>query len=141
MRSLPLILLLLTGCYSPTFTAYTRYHTQRELASYHVLTPDPRLHSVDYLGQSIYFEWFIPKTLFYSGPASIDCYVRLKNLEERCFSIPIDSRSGHTQWYLMGYDWYNSCGIFTYRAHLIVNDQIIKTIEHPLYTQLILPSD
>jgi hypothetical protein len=72
-----------------------------------------------------------------SGPVWIDCYVRLRNLEECCFSLPITEHSGHTNWWLMGRPWFESGGIFTYKANLIVNDQIIQQIEHPLYTELI----
>lgn len=133
-------LLLLTGCSGPQLTVYSRYHTPRELASYHVQTPDPRLHCINSLGQSLYLDWHVPKKLMRTGPTWIECYVRLRNLEERCFSIPITSHSGHTSWWLMGAEWFRTGGIFTFKATLICNDRILQQVEHPLYSKLILPS-
>lgn len=128
--------LCLSSCQTPDLTVYTRYKTFKDLASYHVQTPDPKLHVQDELGQSIIFEWFVPKKYLETLPFIL-CEVRLKNQEELHFKIPITCVKGHTQWDLTGQNYFATGGVFTFTAALVVQGEVRATATHPLYTPLI----
>ncbi len=110
--------------------------SRENLASYHVGTPDPRLiHSP--LGQRMIVCWYLPKQDF--------------NLQD--FSIKISIIYGnHTQediWYkprqycgmyvraLLNEQYFEKCGILTYKSEMYACDQLIKCWKHHLWTELI----
>lgn len=130
------LLLLFTGC-APSLVVYTDYHTQKDLASYNVGTPDPLLKTCECMGQSLVFEWTVPKKLLECSNMRVDAYIRLRDQTEYEYSFPICCVSGHTRWDVSGEDYFKSGGIFTFYATLYANNQMIKSVIHPLYTPLI----
>lgn len=131
-----IILLLLSGC-APSLVVYTDYHTQKDLASYNVGTPDPLLKSCDCMGQSLVFEWFVPKEILKCRNVRVETYIRLRDRTECYYEFPIPCVSGHKRWDISGNAYFQSGGIFTFYATLFADDEILRTAIHPLYTPLI----
>lgn len=129
-------LLLLTGC-APNLVVYTDYHTQKDLASYNVGTPDPLLKTCECMGQSVVFEWYVPRETLACHNVWVEAYIRLRDRKECCYIFPIECVSGHKRWDLSGNAYFQSGGIFTFYATLFADDQVLKTAIHPLYTPLI----
>ncbi|MDB2614286.1 hypothetical protein N9Y92_03925 [Chlamydiales bacterium] len=138
MRLLMLPLLFLSSCSpTPSLTVYSHYRTHKELASYHVGTPDPRLRTINNVGQSLVFDWRVPQALLKTKKISIVTALRLKDHQSRTFIIPINCQSGQTTWDLLGQDYITHRGIFTFISTLYADDIPLKTVTHPLYTPLI----
>jgi hypothetical protein len=56
------------------------------------------------------------------------------------YAFPVRCVSGHTRWDLSGESYFKSGGIFTFYATLYADNEVIKTVIHPLYTPLIQTS-
>ena len=128
--------LALVGCAREKLSVRTEYMTFERLASYHVDTPDPLKYCPE-LGQRICVDWFLPKCYLDYDDLHLHILVRLRNREDDEVNVPINTTSGNYCYYLLNEDYFNSCGILTYKVELIGCDKVLDEWCHQLWVNII----
>lgn len=128
--------IILSGCSLHPLTVQTQYLTHESLASFHVGTPDPSLHS-PFIGQRLLVQWSLPASQLEGCQAFLFLKVRFRNHKEDEVKIPLHTKRG-TYIYLHSNDDYcTSGGILTYQALIRNQNCILASWKHPLWTELI----
>lgn len=129
-------LFILSGCQRKILRMQVDNISRENLASYQVGTPDPRLIYPP-LGQRMIVSWYIPKEEFQKQQYMIK------------ISIIYGNHSQEEQWYtpqqycgmyvraLLNEQFFEKCGILTYKSELYACGQLVKCWKHHLWTELI----
>lgn len=133
---------VLSGCTIHRMDIQTRYLSRENLASYHVLTPDPQLDN-PVIGQRILVQWTFPSRVAKACELELYIKMRYRNHEEKELFIPIykDKKSyirGDYQYNLLNEDYCRTGGVLTYKAQIWDKDCLIAEWIHPLWTELII---
>jgi hypothetical protein len=129
--------LTLFGCSRQHLTIYTDYLSHKNLASYHVGTPDP-LRNNPPIGQRLIISWSLPKKALTQEDLHLEAKIRFRNREEINETFPICKRSGSYYYSLINEDFMEKGGIITYKVDLIGNGEILEEWRHQLWTELII---
>jgi hypothetical protein len=139
MRSASLwicLLLLLTACQRQPLLVETEYVSVRSLASHWVRTPDPH-RNCPATGQRLFVSWRIPLSYLQTSDLHVELTVRFGDNSEDFQVIPISTILGTWTYSVLGDDYWNRCGIRTYRAKLIGGGEVLECWEHQLWATLI----
>ena len=126
---------LLNSC-SSGLTIQTNYLTRRNLASYHVNTPDPDLNK-PLVGQRILLQWRLPYWIENYDNPHILLRLRFGNKTVSERSIPIQNSIGHYVFTLLDDEYWKNEGIESYQALLYGNGEILEKCTHRLWVELI----
>lgn len=133
------LILLLSSCCSRYLSVHSDYLSHRNLASYHVDTPDP-LKACPPIGQRVLISWSLPKQ-WRLGRASRDIFLditlRFGNREECHFKWPIAKRKGTYLFSLLDDDYLEKEGISTYKVDLVDGSFVLESWRHQLWKELI----
>ena len=127
--------LTLLGCTQPNLTLFTEYVSIESLPSYQVGTPDPRLYHPD-SGVRLHISWSLAK-MCSDSIHQLHLHVRFGNGEEDDQWLSIHNESGTYVYSLINDDYWNKGGIFTYKAELFENGELIKEWRHQLFAERI----
>lgn len=138
MRLIILALVLLTGCryHFERLSVTNEYITQKYLASYHVLTPDPN-QCYPPAGKRMTIHWSLDEEFDCYKHVELNVVIRLKTRELDEFVIPVETPSGYYIYDLLNDDYYCSGGILTYKIEMIADGAIIDDYTHALWAELI----
>ncbi len=131
-----LAILILTGCAKKPLIVYTDFFDERELASYQVGTPDPKLNCPD-VGQRMIMAWCLPYEYRGCDDLRLDYIVRLRNHEQFQDSFYLNCKSGYTYYMIKNEDFFNSGGIATFKVEISNSEGVIYEWIHPLWVDLI----
>jgi hypothetical protein len=129
-------LLMLLSCNRSLIIVQTEYLSHKNLASYHVGTPDPMLFDPP-IGQRLTISWNIPKHYLTYDDLHIKTTVRLRNHQEVVEKFRIDKPVSNWVYALMNKDYCESGGILTYKVELFGCNEVIDAWYHQLWTDLI----
>ena len=130
------MLFFLNSCTFHRLDVQTQYLTPEYLASYHIGTPDPRLH-VPLIGQRLLIQWSLSKHEVQDQEIMLYLKVRFRNRQEQEVKFPISSTRG-TYLYQVNSELYcQTGGILTYFAEIQTLSGILATWKHPLWVDLI----
>lgn len=133
MRYLILLTLLLTSCARQNLEVYIDTIDADDLASNHVDTPDPNRLCPD-LGQKLVITWNLPRSW---AIREIRARVRFGNREESYLNFPLPSSRGVKVFELINDDYCEKQGIASYIVELYQNDELLDTVQHSLWCELI----
>lgn len=106
------------------------------LASTQVGTPDPRQAHPPF-GQQLIVEWWLPKSILSRG-AVLKVDIIYWNYTHETINIPLNSRIGHHQIFLIDKDFEEKKGYLTYMAVVETSDgEVFKEWKHQLWVNLI----
>lgn len=128
--------LLLTGCCKNTLELYTEFLGIEQYASYYIGTPDPALCNPDY-GQMLVIKWNLPKQYLCYDKLHISVLIRYQNRTEEEIDLPINKRSGISEWRIMNDNFYLTGGIATYKATLFSDSTPLCNWKHSLWNETI----
>ncbi|MEM1282013.1 MAG: hypothetical protein AAGG81_00510 [Chlamydiota bacterium] len=110
--------------------------SRENLASYHVGTPDPRLIFPP-LGQRMIVSWYVPSAEFNREDISIKISIIYGNHTQEDIWYKPKQNCGMYVRALLNEEYFEKCGILTYRSEMYACDQLIKCWKHHLWTELI----
>jgi hypothetical protein len=137
-RALSLIVAvgLLTGCCRQRLVVETEYVTERSLASYWVRTPDPHKNCPS-TGQRLIITWRVPACYLGLKDPHIELTVRFGDDEEDEVCIALEVERGAYIYEVLDDDYWDHCGIATYKAELVADDCVKECWEHQLWAEYI----
>lgn len=135
-RGIVLLLLLFTGCSQP-ISVQMDYLSRRNLPSYRVGTPDPRINHPN-IGERLIVQWSLPKQWLGCENLHLKLTVRYRTNEEAVVEIPITRKSGTYLYDLINECYYETGGMLTYKIELIGSGSVLTCWKHQLWAELIL---
>lgn len=134
-------LALLTSCGRAMLTVQTDYITHKDLASFYVGTPDPRLN-MPMIGQRLIVSWAVPPEFLAYDDLRFEITIRFRNREEIIEIFDISQRFGTYVYSLLNQDYIDKRGILTYKIDLVGGGYILKEWRHLIWSELItLPAE
>ena len=127
---------LLCSCRNSSLTVQTDYLTHKDLASYHVNTPDPR-RNISAVGQRLIIGWCIPKNYLSYEDLHLEVTIRYRNREEVVEIFHLLKTRGTYVYTLFNKDYLDKKGILTYKVAIIGGDCILEEWRHQIWTDLI----
>lgn len=132
-----LILLFNLASCSQKLVVQTDYFSHQDLASFRIGTPDP-LKRDFHVQQRLLISWHLKKRDFLcKNNVHIDMTIRLRNREEKSYTIPITENEGTYVYHVDQEDFENKGGILTYKVELIADGVIEEEWIHQLWVELI----
>lgn len=128
-------ILLLSACSSAPLSIQTTYLTPEYLASYVVETPDVRLEC-PFLGHQLNLTWNLNECYPLSS-TKIELTIRFRNRTEENIIISLNKKSGDYVYRIMNDEFIETGGILTYKADIKVCDEVVHTLYHQLWVDLI----
>lgn len=128
--------LLLTGCQRGMLNVYTEYISIKDLASYHVGTPDPRLYNPPF-GEQLMINWKVPTPYLADSDLHLLLRVRYGNHEETIVKVPIKKKAGLYIFPLEGDAYCEKRGIQSYRIELRGEQVLYDAATHLLWKEWI----
>ncbi len=139
-----IIISLFSSCTSSHsyITARTYPYNRKDLASYHMDTPDP-IKVTQLPSQIIVIHWNVgaPSSSDKTALYSIHAYIRLQDGEEKEKSTTLSSLSGTTRLELSQNDYIKHGGITSYKILILENDKQIAETRHKLWEDKIIIRD
>lgn len=133
MRTLILLTLLLTACTRQNLEVFIDSIDADDLASNHVDTPDLNRLTPD-MGQKLVITWNLSRSW---AIREIRARVRFHNHEETLLIFPLTHFRGVKVYELINEDYCAKGGIATYLVELYQNDELLDTVQHTLWCDLI----
>lgn len=133
---LPLLLCFLSAC-SPPISVQTDYLSHENLASYQVGTPDPLMNNPP-IGERLIISWSLPSQYLCYEDLHMALTVRLFTNEERTILIPIRSDTGTYIYSLINQDYFDTCGVQTFKIDIVGSHCQLTSWRHILWKELIL---
>ena len=140
MRNLILLAalaLLTTACNQGCICVQSEYITYEDLASYVVGTPDPRKECPD-TGQRLLVRWDLPNRCYVPGETTLMLTVRFSTGEEEIIDLDLHAHKGRYIYDLLNDDYFDRCGILTYKAEVAVCGEIVSQWFHQIWTDRIV---
>ncbi len=135
MRCIAFFLLLLScSCNRPTLSVETGYFTRKDLASYHVGTPDPNKQSPIF-GQRLYIHWDVPNDEFEKGPLTLHLQIHLKKDGLLKKAIDITEAKGSYVFPIVGEDYTTKGGLLSYKVGLFSGDKELLSSKHKFWVE------
>lgn len=132
-----LIFLLLVSC-AEKITVLNGYVTKKNLASYHVGTPDPRLDCPD-IGQRLTIHWSLSDHEFSCyDEVNLVLTMRYENREVVKKELLLCDKSGSFTFSLLNDEYVKARGIQTYKVDIFGDGEPIACWRHQLWTELIV---
>lgn len=129
-------LTLLFGCQRLPLKIESDYISRENLASYHIRTPDPLLNNPP-VGQRLILTWAVPKKLFTSRSLHIAITILYGDHTQEVKIITPHRPGGINITYLLNDEYFDKCGILTYKAELFCGTTLLYQWRHKLWTELI----
>lgn len=129
-------LLTMSSCSSSYLTVHTDYLSHKNLASYYVGTPDPRLNCPA-IGERLIIYWSVPKEFLCSEDLHLEVTIRFRNREEIVEVFNIEKTRGTYVFSLINNDYFNRGGILTYKIDLIGGGCVYEEWRHQIWVDLI----
>lgn len=136
LKWLPLYLFLLTSCSNQSLVVHDEYVSYKQLASYHVQTPDPRKECPDY-GQRLIVTWSLSNECLQGKEAKLFLFVRFRCRDEELYAYPINCRRGQKILSILNDEYDEMGGILTYKAEIVSEGETIASWYHQIWTDLI----
>lgn len=136
LTPLLLALFLLSSCSKKILRLQMDYVSRENLASYHVGTPDRQLICPP-VGQRMLISWYIPQKEFIPNETQIKVSLVYGNHTEEEFWITPKNFCSMYVHYLLNENYFEKCGILTYRAKMYQCGQLVKCWKHHLWTEII----
>jgi hypothetical protein len=134
-------LLVLVACQRPVFLVQTDYISHKNLASFYVGTPDPRLNMPS-IGQRLIITWILPGEYLSYEDLHLEITIRFRNREEVVEYFDISHARGTYVFSLLNQDYICKRGILTYKFDLVGGGCILKEWRHLIWNDLItIPHD
>lgn len=130
------VLAFLSSCGRSSLTVQTDYLTHKNLASYYVDTPDPRLN-VAAVGERLIVGWSVPKCYLSYENLHLKITIRFRNREEIIEIFHLFQTRGTYIFTLLNADYIEKRGILTYKIDLIGGNQVLEEWRHRIWTDLI----
>ncbi|MEI8125813.1 MAG: hypothetical protein WCG42_08665 [Parachlamydiaceae bacterium] len=131
-----LITLLLTSCQQSYLTVQTDYLSYKNLASYYVGTPDPRMDCPP-IGQRLIISWSVWKEMLACDDLHLEITIRFRNRKEWKENFHILKKRGTYVYTLLNNDYIDKQGILCYKVELVGNGCVIEEWRHQIWTELI----
>jgi hypothetical protein len=135
-----LMLFFLTSCAQRPLVVETQYLSHRNLASYHVRTPDPLLNNPP-IGQRLLVSWSLPKESLALTDLHLEINLRFRNRESAREIVSIDRLKGTYLYTVVNESYFKTQGILSYDILLIGGGCIIDEWRHQLWGELITIGD
>ena len=129
-------LILLCSCNRPQLIVQTDYITHKDLASFYVGTPDPRLN-MPMIGQRLIISWMLPREYLSYENLYLEITIRFRNREEIIEIFDITRAKGTYVFSLLNQDYIDKRGILTYKINLIGGGYVLKEWKHLIWSDLI----
>lgn len=127
--------LLVSSCGKPPLTLYTQYIDRRELASYHVGTPDPKLDCPD-IGQRLVVKWNVPL-----DSKIEECRIEMKallgNRQTKSWSFGLSCRNGYRLIELLNEEYCQTQGFVAFKAELWEGLLLRAVWQHQLWNETV----
>lgn len=131
------VLLYSSSCTLRRLDVQTQYLNHEYLASYHVGTPDPRLHET-IMGQRLLVQWSLRAHEIEGQEMFLDLKVRFRNHQEQEIRVPISAKRGTYLYEVTDETYCQSGGILTYLVEIRTSTNcLLASWKHPLWTDLI----
>lgn len=134
--TLLLVLLCGVGCQRQPLLVETEYVNVRSLASHWVSTPDPN-RNCPAMGQRLFVSWRLSPSYLTYDDLHVELTVRFGDNSEDCRSFPVTCFLGTYTYSALDDDYWNRCGIRTYRARLFGGGCVLEEWRHQLWAELI----
>ncbi len=131
-----LILTLLTSCHCQPLVVETVTVSERTLASRYVGTPDPRRYCPT-VGQALIVLWRLPREQLCRDNPHLVLTVRFGNREQEEISIPVSHFRGSYAYWLVDDDYWDRCGVLTYKVEFFAGGEILECWHHQVWTEMI----
>lgn len=134
-----LLLLIIVGmnsCSRRPITVFSEYVSQESLASYSVNTPDPHLNCPA-VGQKLYISWNVPDCFCNQFPLELKLVIRFRNRAETVQTFAINKKMGSYVYQLLGDEYFEKEGIFSYKIQLLHDQDILDEWRHQIWVDLI----
>jgi len=128
------LLLLASSCNRPTLSVDTGYFTRKDLASYHVGTPDPNKQSPIF-GQRLYVSWNVTNEEFTKAPLTLHLQVHLKKGGLLDKVVALDTPEGSYIFPIVGDDYTGKGGLLSYKVDLLSGDTALATSRHKFWVE------
>lgn len=126
----------LSGCSFQRLDVQTQYLTPESLASFHIGTPDPRLHA-PLIGQRLLIQWSLCEHEIEGEDTLLNIKIRFRNHQEKEIQVPIISKKGAYLYKVEGDLYCQTRGILTYFIQIQNDTGVIEAWKHPLWSELI----
>lgn len=138
MRFLFVLGLMFTmiSCSHPYLSVRSDYFSRKDLASYHLDTPDPRKNQALY-GQRIYTHWYLPSSAFSEDKTFLEIRVHLKNGQELIEKKLLKNRIGRYTYPIQGDVYTESGGLLSYLVQIIADGKVVAESRHKFYRESI----
>lgn len=127
---------LFQACSNPHLSVHTDYLSHKNLASYHVGTPDPRLDNPP-IGQRLIVTWSIPRMYLYYEDPHLVVTIRFRNREEIEETIYIHRMHGTYVYDLLNEDYIEKRGMLSYKVDIIAQGCLLDQWRHQIWADLI----
>lgn len=127
---------LFWSCCNCSLIVQTDYLTHKDLASYHVNTPDPR-RNISAVGQRLIVGWRIPKSYLSYQDLHLEVTIRYRNREEIVEIFHLLKTRGTYVYSLFNEDYIAKRGILTYKVAIIGGGCVLEEWKHQIWTDLI----
>ena len=128
--------LLLFSCQGPHLTVQTDYLTYKNLASYYVGTPDPRMNCPP-VGQRLIISWAVPKKFLCYEDLALQVTIRFRDRQEQFEIFNILRTRGTYVYTLMNDEFFEHGGILTYKIDLVGGGCVLDKWRHQVWAELI----
>lgn len=137
-RLLLLLVLLvsLSSCQNQRLVVETHFIDKRTLASSWVNTPNP-LQYCPVTGQELIISWRLPEVTERKKELRLELTVRFGNREEETVEVCVNRFRGCYIYRLVDNDYWNRCGIMTYKVELYDEDCLIDCWHHQIWSNII----
>lgn len=137
LRAAPLLAyLFLNSCSQPHLSIQTDYLSRKKLASYYVNTPDP-MQNYPLLGERLIISWSLPPSIMAYENLYIKLTIRFGDRTEKIQTYQISRPNEIVTFVLKDQEYIDRRGIFTYKAEIIGNHQVLETWYHQMWVELI----
>ncbi len=125
--------MLTSSCTRSTLSVETGYFTRKDLASYHVGTPDPNKQSPIF-GQRLYIHWNVSdQELQGESPLTLHLQVHLKKDGLIKKVVKVDKPKGEYVLPIVGEDYTVRGGLLSYNVALFSGDKELATSKHKFW--------
>ena len=127
---------LLCSCQQSYLTVQTDYISYKNLASYYVGTPDPRLNC-PLVGQRLIISWSVPKTFMCYADLHLEIVIRFRNGQELTEFFDIEQKRGTYVYHIINDEYIEKQGILTYRIDIVGGGCPLEQWRHRIWAELI----
>lgn len=126
----------LCSCKQSYLTVQTDYLSYRNLASYYVGTPDPRMNCPP-IGQRLIISWSVPKSFLCYEDLHLEVTIRFRSRQEMTEFFTIGRNRGTYVYQLLNSDYLEKGGILSYKIYLVGSGCILEEWRHQIWAELI----